>query len=953
MPTVIGYKQLLSTDLKYFIGYKPIGEHLVFSHYPKIVQYLSELDPKYCHFISFPVLDTDSGSQKIDFYGTQKGWEDDYSAPIALSTLEESESKNKYQLLLEENLKYYQSIIDKNPKDDKSIFLSYAIEYINPNFVFCYNDKIVLGLWGMTLKEKLERPIDEIVIGIPERKDPDPGPIPPPTPPQLHMHQIIFDPQQEGYISSGPTSFQVEKNTTLHPKDIPSIEANSGFEFVCWKPNPNNHVVVDDQTFYAHYESTSPPLPPTPPAPPPKLPWWRRLWNWLKNLLFGKGCLKWLVRILLAILLLFLLSFLFRDCQGCNNLSHGGGALNDLDSTWLNQDPNRGSNGGIYDPNNPYQPIPTPPAYSDILPPSEGVMPPISENPDIIPGNPSILANRLNILLENEDKSVLDLARAFKNKYPDEKYKVVYYDNVIKRMQIEIPKEERERLKSSIPEQVSPEFEVFVFDEAMFEGNAIPTDPEVSNSNNGYYLKTIKAQQAWEITQGSPDITVAVVDNGFHLNHPELENKVVQPYNVWKHSSEITAQSVDHGTHVAGTAVARSNNGEGLCGIAPNCKLMPVQVADELGRMTTTSVLDGIIYALYQGADVVNVSLGCSFQGLDRYPREEQEKLINEHFKEEERLWREVMRIASKHNSTIVVAAGNDNVLAGIEPLQRPELFITVSAVDKSSGSRNKSSFSNYGEFSTVSAPGVGIYSCMGDDEYGQMDGTSMAAPIVTGAIALMKSLKPNLTNKQIKCILQSTGISCNGEIGNLIQLDKALQMVKSGNIPKCTPTPASGDIQVLLKWNNYNDLDLIVTDPNGDAVWYKNPRVSSGGQLQIDMNVEYPDNDQPFENIYWPAQSAQSGTYNVYVLDFKNHQGGIQNNYTVDIKNGEKQKSFSGTANEQGKAIHICSFSMNGINDVANANSSNSNQRIALEDQKKKLQKELDRINEELERIN
>jgi subtilisin family serine protease len=542
----------------------------------------------------------------------------------------------------------------------------------------------------------------------------------------------------------------------------------------------------------------------------------------------------------------------------------------------------------------------------------------------------------------------LDLAKDFKAKYPDGKYKVVYYDDVVKRMQIEIPKEEREQLKQSIPKQFAPEYELFVFDEALFEGAYTPNDPAFSDPDKAWYLDAIHARQAWDITRGSEDITVAVVDNGFNLEHPELRSKVVQPYNVWKHSDEVFPQQIDHGTHVAGTALAVADNGKGICGIAPDCKFMPVQVADMRGIMTTTSVLDGILYALYQGADVVNVSLRSRFTSLSQFPESAQQDLIHNYFKEEERLWREIMRIAANHNSTIVVAAGNDNVLAGIDALQRPELFITVSAVDKNSQSFDKAEFSNYGSFSTISSPGVGIYSSVGTNDYQTMDGTSMAAPIVAGAVALMKSINDTITTKQIICILQNTGVETQGNIGKLIQLDKALEKVKSGETVDCTPAPSTGDVQILLSWNNYNDLDLICTDPLGETVFFKNRNVSSGGQLEIDMNVEYPDSQTPIENIYWEPGGAPNGTYNVYLLYYRRHESVIDETpYNIKIKYDEKTDDYSGMIKKTDDVIHICTFTLGTIE-----SNPQSNRLTQLEQERNRLQQELDRVNDELYKI-
>jgi hypothetical protein len=278
------------------------------------------------------------------------------------------------------------------------------------------------------------------------------------------------------------------------------------------------------------------------------------------------------------------------------------------------------------------------------------------------------------------------------------------------------------------------------------------------------------------------------------------------------------------------------------------------------------------------------------------------------------------MRIAAKHNSTIVVAAGNDNVLAGIDALQRPELIATVSAVGKNNQNYGKADFSNYGHYSTISAPGVGIYSSIGKNDYAAMDGTSMAAPIVTGAIALMKSLNGTLTTKQIICILQNTGLPTQGNIGKLIQLDKALEKVKSGEKVDCTPPPSTGDVQILLRWNNYNDLDLCCTDPQNVTAWFKNPRTPSGGQLEIDMNAEYPDSKSPIEHIYWPSGEAPNGIYDVYLLYYRKHEPAINETpYTITVKYGNRTQEYNGVIKQEDEVLRICSFTVGNIHHAKN----------------------------------
>ena len=943
MAKVIGKDELCRIDdiNGYFKAIQGIAGRSLFDRYNQAETNIINhtIGDIYKDFLAHPVQDGNT----ITFHGKKYK-----ETPRVLSELQ-GDDLEKYKKIKTETLAHYRdkiNLLKSMGQSDEAEFLDKAIIFVDDRFVYCYDNRVVLGIWGMSLRERIKEDIKEICknLAIKTRTDDDLATEthsePQPEPPVPFT--VRFNAGENGTLK-GDSAFYKYDGDIIYENEIPQVEAHEGYEFTGWDNDPHDYGVSGDTEFTAQYRKL------------PKRPWYKRFWLWLT----GKGCLKWLLWLLLLLLLLLLLWWLLRGCDGLR-VPRGGAALGDNDSSWLREDPNRSFDGGIYDPYHPYKPVPTPPDYADVLPPQQGVLPPITDEPEIQPGNPSIIANRLNILMENDDKSILDLAKAFKERYPDEKYKVVYYDDVVKRMQIEIPKEEREQLKQAIPGQFAPEYELFVFDEALFEDAYTPNDPAFADTDKTWYLHAINALQAWDITRGSEKITVAIVDNGFTLKHPELNGKVVQPYNVWTHSDDITPQPVDHGTLVAGTALAIADNGRGLCGIAPNCKFMPVQVADKSGMMTTTSVLDGILYALYQGADVVNVSLGSLFTGLSQFPESMQQELIHNHFKEEERLWREIMRIAANHNSTLVIAAGNDNVLAGIDAIQRPELFITVAAADKNNRNPGKAVFSNYGSYATISAPGVDIYSSVGKNGYQMMDGTSMAAPIVAGAVALMKSLNDSLTTKQIICILQETGLETQGNIGKLIQLDKALEKVKSGETIDCTPTPSSGDVQILLSWNNYNDLDLICTDPFGETVFFRNRRVSSGGQLEIDMNVEYPDTRTPIENIYWEPGRAPNGTYNIYLLYYRRHEPAIDETpYHIKVLYGGKTDNYNGSIKKADNAIHICTFTLgtashNPPNPVAQNPTAPSvnDKRFQLEQERDRLQRELDRVNSELRRI-
>lgn len=717
-----------------------------------------------------------------------------------------------------------------------------------------------------------------------------------PTTEQNVKHKCTFESGKHGKIDGGNIQW-VKDGCCLSEDQFPSIKANKGFEHVGWDKN-TQEPIYSDIVYTAKFK---------------KKPWWRRFGIWLSGLWRWMRLNWW--KLLLALLLLLLLLFLLKCCRGYSRTSV---PLGPEDSAEVVRDPNMGR-GGIYNPGSPYRPNPTDGEYSDILPPQEGVLPPVGDEIIDNPDEPPIIANQINIVMENVDRHIGDLARKFKQLYPGANYEVIYYDNVTKRMNVTVPSIERTSIKQQLPQQVAPEFDIFVFDEALFEGRYIPNDPDF-NSNNSWYLEKINLLKAWDITKGSQDISVAIVDNGFNLKHPELKSRICGPYNVWRHSDKVDAHKVDHGSHVAGIALASMDNGKGSCGIAPHCSFIPIQVADDRDRMTTTSILDGILYAIYQGADVVNVSLGQNQDGFDAFPEDVQRELIRSHFKEEERLWNKVMKIAEKHHCVIVFAAGNDNVLAGIDPLQRSQDCIVVSAVNRQGRSIAKADFSNYGEFSTVSAPGVDIYSCFRDG-FASLSGTSMAAPVVTGIVALMKSIKRDLTVQEIRCILQTTGLQSTDRIGPMVQAYEAIEKVSRGEKCEMVEERADsvvihhGDVEISLMWNNLNDLDLVCEDPSGEIISFQHKAAASGGSLDVDMNCSNPLHSDPIEHIYWPVGGAPQGKYRVSVIYYARHDENIvRTPFLITVKANGQQKQYQGelTIPDKKHIIPICTFEVN-----------------------------------------
>ena len=286
-----------------------------------------------------------------------------------------------------------------------------------------------------------------------------------------------------------------------------------------------------------------------------------------------------------------------------------------------------------------------------------------------------------------------------------------------------------------------------------------------------YGLSAIHAFNAWQITEGSPSIQVAVIDTGVDIGHQDLKYNIHPGYDAFskkqgKNAGDVSAlnyimSTYKHGTHVAGIIAAQLNNGKGIAGVAPNCKIMPIKIFPDTGelikmafsksddstqRTMTSAVADGIVWAVDHGADVINMSLGTE---------------------EESQTLKIAIDYALDRNVPVVVSAGNErdkgnmiNYLAAIPGV------IAVGATDMYN---RITSFSNSGSYVSVCAPGLEIISTVPSflnlKLYTKYSGTSMAAPHVAGVVALLKSMNHNATPAEIKQQLESTAIDL-GEPG-------------------------------------------------------------------------------------------------------------------------------------------------------------------------------------------
>jgi thermitase len=237
--------------------------------------------------------------------------------------------------------------------------------------------------------------------------------------------------------------------------------------------------------------------------------------------------------------------------------------------------------------------------------------------------------------------------------------------------------------------------------------------PDDTYFDRQWELQKIQAPQAWNTTHASKSIIIAILDSGIDSSHEDLASKIVAEINF---SDSSTTQDVYiHGTAIAGIAAAIANNDLGIAGVGYDASLMNVKVLGDKGSGSYSWIIDGIIWATDNGANIINLSMDG---GVDS---PELKKAVD---------------YAWDRGVLIVVASGNggsniDTFPAGYEHC------LAVAATDRND---QRCAYSNYGDWVDVAAPGE-AYSTLTTNKYGNMSGTSISAPYVSGLAALAFSI--------------------------------------------------------------------------------------------------------------------------------------------------------------------------------------------------------------------
>lgn len=277
-----------------------------------------------------------------------------------------------------------------------------------------------------------------------------------------------------------------------------------------------------------------------------------------------------------------------------------------------------------------------------------------------------------------------------------------------------------------------------------------------------FYLSQVKAPQAWDVLKNSSNVIIGIVDTGSEITHQDLAANIyyntadpvngidddgdgyVDNYAGWDlcgasastmipdNDPNVKSSAADHGVHVSGIASAVSNNGLGVASLAYNAKLLIVKAGADDAARSIYKGYEGIKYAADKGAHIINCSWGGAGGG---------------------QFGQEMVNYAISKGCLVVAAAGN----SGNDYPIYPAAFDGVLAVANLNADDTKGSASNYGTYVDISAPGQGIYNTVYNNSYSYYSGTSMAAPLVSSAAALLKAKYPTYTGIQIGEILRAT----------------------------------------------------------------------------------------------------------------------------------------------------------------------------------------------------
>jgi len=420
----------------------------------------------------------------------------------------------------------------------------------------------------------------------------------------------------------------------------------------------------------------------------------------------------------------------------------------------------------------------------------------------------------------------------------------------IKVLVVSVPENALQRVKSALMRNPMVDF---VEENAWVSPQVVPNDYYFSFQ---WHLSKIGAPDAWGISVGSSNVTVAVLDSGVDPSHPDLAGKLLSGWNFYNGNGD-TSDVTGHGTAVAGVAAAATNNTVGVAGVGWNCLILPVRVTDENGYASYSLLSKGLVYAADRGARVAVVSFQI-FNGS-------------------------ALTSAAKYfmdKGGLVFAAGGNT--GQFENYTDNPYIISVSGTtsdDKSWGS--------YGPYIDLSAPCSAIYTTIKGGGYGNVGGTSFSAPIAAGVAALIFSVNPSLTPSQVEQILEATAVDL-GDPGydiyygwGRVDAYAALKMASGVSPPPPDTNPPSVKITYPSDGDTVSGAITVKVDASDGSGVSKVELYKNGVLFAVDSEAPY--------EFYWDTTADPDG---VYVLAAKAYDlagnCGESSNVSVNVVNAK-----------------------------------------------------------------
>jgi subtilisin family serine protease len=302
--------------------------------------------------------------------------------------------------------------------------------------------------------------------------------------------------------------------------------------------------------------------------------------------------------------------------------------------------------------------------------------------------------------------------------------------------------------------------------DAVRRADVIPNDPAVDSAFQPT-LDRVDLHEAWDHNTGASSTVIAVIDTGVDGIAPDLpRSRFVSPHNVLTGTSSVG--DVDgHGTAVASIAAMAGNNDQLAAGACWSCSIMPVKALDSEGFGLASDVATGIVWAVQHGADVINLSLSGPASGIEK----------------------RAVDLAEANGVVVVAAAGNQG---GSTP-RYPAAHATVLGVAASgTGSDARESYSNFGDWVKVAAPGTNAALDAGNaNAVLGIQGTSSASPVVAGIAGLLRSENPGLSPAQIRSALMGSAVDVAyvSSSGGRVDADAAMAAIGAGLTTPPGPT--------------------------------------------------------------------------------------------------------------------------------------------------------------------